>query len=147
MKTEPATYSIDDLRREDKTAWEGVRNFQARNFMRDEMRSGDLVLIYHSNCDEPGVYGLGKVASEAYPDPTQFDRKSGYFDPRATREKPVWQLVDIAFVKKFARPVPLSAMRAERSLSKMMMLRPGSRLSVTPVEKKEFDRIVAMAGH
>lgn len=141
MKSEPESYSIDALRADKKTAWTGVRNFQARNFMRDEMKIGDGVLFYHSSCKVPGVYGVAKVASSPYPDPTQFDSTSHYFEPRATKEKPVWYLVDIAFVKKLKEPVTLTDIRANPRLRSMAILAPGSRLSITPVSSEHFQLI------
>lgn len=140
MKSEPESYGIDHLKRDERTAWNGVRNFQARNYMR-EMRVDDQILFYHSNCKIPGVYGIAKVVKEAYPDPTQFDSKSNYYDKRATEAKPMWDLVDIAFVKKFDEPVTLSDIRADSSLGKMMILQPGSRLSVTPVSSEHFEEL------
>ena len=107
MKSEPDVFSFADLRKRKSEPWSGVRNYQARNFMRDEMRVGDLVLFYHSSCEEPGVQGLGRVASKPYADPTQFDRKNDAFEPRATKDKPVWWLVDVAWYADFARPVTL----------------------------------------
>lgn len=142
MKTEPSTYSIDDLERERKTPWSGVRNFQARNFMRDEMRVGDVVLFYHSSTDPAGVAGLARVASEPYPDPTQFDCKGPYFEPRATPGKPVWFLVDVTFVRKLRRLIPLTELRAMRPLAKMLLLQRGSRLSIQPVAPTEFAAIL-----
>jgi len=137
IKSEPTTYGIDHLKADKKTAWTGVRNFQARNYMRDDMRIGDQILFYHSNCKEPGVYGIAKVASAPYPDPTQLDSKSEYYDPKATKEKPIWYLVDVAFFKKLKEPMLLEAIRADKRLKDMVILRPGSRLSVTPVSHKE----------
>lgn len=116
IKSEPTSYSIDDLKREQKTPWTGVRNYTARNFMRDSMQPGDPVLFYHSSCPVPGVYGIARVASAPYADPTQFDPKSHYYDPKATKEKPIWYLVDIAFVKKLAEPVTLEQMKRDPSL-------------------------------
>lgn len=139
MKSEPESYSIDTLKADKKTAWTGVRNFQARNFMRDDMQVGDGVLFYHSSCKVPGVYGLAKVVSAPYPDPTQFDTKGHYYEPRATKEKPVWYLVDIAFVKKLKEPVTLSEIRSNTKLQSMTILKPGSRLSITPVSPEEFE--------
>ena len=141
MKSEPNSYSIDHLKKDGTTAWTGVRNFQARNFMR-EMKVRDGVLFYHSSCSVPGVYGIAKVASEPYPDKTQFDAKSPYYEPRAKKEKPVWDLVDIAFVKKFDTPVTLSDIRANKKLSEMVLLQKGSRLSVTPVTAEEYKTIL-----
>jgi predicted RNA-binding protein with PUA-like domain len=145
MKSEPESYGISHLKKDKKTAWTGVRNFQARNYMRDGMQVGDGILFYHSSCAEPGVYGLAKVASEPYPDPTQFDPKSHYYDKRATKEKPGWYLVDIAFVKELKRPVLISELRESATTSSMHMLQRGSRLSVTPVTAAEYEAVIAMA--
>ena len=141
IKSEPETYGIDHLKADKKTAWTGVRNFLARNYMRDEMQIGDGVLFYHSSCKVPGVYGVAKVASAPYPDPTQFDISSDYFEPRATTEKPVWYLVDVAFVKKLKEPVALTDIRANAKLRAMAILQPGSRLSITPVSPEHFTAI------
>ena len=145
MKSEPDVFSFSDLRKRKREPWSGVRNYQARNFMRDEMRVGDLVLFYHSSCDEPGVQGLGRVASKPYPDPTQFDRKNDAFEPRATKDKPVWWLVDVAWHADFVRPVTLTMLRADKRLKSMVMLRPGNRLSITPVTVNEATVIQGMA--
>lgn len=144
MKSEPVTYGIEHLKADRKTAWTGVRNFQARNYIRDGMQVGDQVLFYHSNCKEPGVYGIAKVASKAYPDPTQFDPKSDYYDARATTEKPIWMLVDIAYVSTLPSPVLLSTLRQDSKLTAMMLLQPGSRLSITPVDDAHFDHILTL---
>jgi predicted RNA-binding protein with PUA-like domain len=138
VKSEPTSYSIDHLKKDKKTAWTGVRNYTARNFMRDGMQLGDPVLFYHSSCPVPGVYGVAKVASAPYPDPTQFDPASPYYEPRATKDKPVWYLVDIAFVKKLDKPVTLEQIRANPELKDMEILKRGSRLSVTGVSEKQF---------
>lgn len=142
IKSEPTTYGIDHLKADKKTAWTGVRNFQARNYMRDDMRIGDQILFYHSNCKEPGVYGIAKVASAPYPDPTQFDQKSDYYDSRATKEKPVWYLVDVAFLSKLKFPVLLEEIRSDKRLQNMLILRPGNRLSITPVAAVEYQTIL-----
>ena len=139
MKSEPSTYSIDDLERDGSTYWDGVRNFQARNFMRDDMKKGDLVLFYHSNAKPPGVAGIAKVSREAHPDPTQFDRKSKYYDPKSKKDDPTWWLVDVEFVEKFAEPVGLDVLKQTSGLDGMMVIKRGVRLSVQPVEKKHFD--------
>ena len=133
MKSEPEVFSIDDLQRAGVTPWTGVRNYQARNFMRDQMKVGDLVLFYHSNAEPSGVAGVGRVASAPYADPTQFDRRSEGFEPRATRAQPVWMLVDVAFVEKFPRLVSLADLRAQPELAGLMVLQRGSRLSIQPV--------------
>ena len=139
MKSEPSEFSIDDLAREPKksTSWIGVRNYQARNFMRDQMQLGDLVLFYHSTCEVPGVAGIAEVSKLAYPDETQFDRKSDYFDPKATRDNPRWVHVDVKLVKK-TRLVPLSELRGYPKLAKMQLLQRGNRLSITPVDPAEW---------
>ncbi len=146
MKSEPQSYGIDHLKADKKTAWTGVRNFLARNYMRDGMQLGDPVLFYHSSCPIPGVYGVAKVVKTSYPDPTQFDPKSRYYEPRATTEKPVWYLVDIAFVSKFKNPVPLSEIRQNPRLGSMMILAPRCRLSITPVSEEHFKEILS-PGH
>jgi predicted RNA-binding protein with PUA-like domain len=133
MKSEPEVYSIDDLERDGRTAWTGVRNYQARNFMRDRMRVGDTVLFYHSNAEPSGVAGVGRVASAPYADPTQFDPRHEAHEPRATREKPVWMLVEVAFEEKFTRLVSLAELRAEPRLAGLLVLQRGSRLSIQPV--------------
>jgi len=142
MKSEPDECSIDDVLAAPgrKTPWTGVRNYQARNFMRDAMRVGDGVLFYHSSCAEPGVAGLAEVASAAYPDPTQFDRKSDYFDPKATRAAPRWFCVDVC-AKRKTRLLPIAELRAHKPLATMALLRPGNRLSITPVSAAEWDFI------
>ena len=139
MKSEPETFSIDDLARAKNgtTRWDGVRNYQARNFLRDDISLGDGVLFYHSSCEVPGIYGIAKVSSKPHPDDSQFDRKGEYFDPKATRENPPWMLVDVKLVKK-TRPMPLEEMRSYRELAKMITLKRGNRLSVTPVTEAEW---------
>ena len=144
-KTEPDVYSIDDLARDRVTGWEGVRNYQARNFMRDGMQTGDLVLVYHSNAEPPGVAGIAKVHGPARPDPTQFDRRSEYHDPASTRDAPRWMMRDLAFVARFGEPVTLDALRGTKALAGMAMLRKGNRLSVTPVTKAEYDAVLRLA--
>lgn len=139
MKSEPDAFSIDDLERVGTEPWNGVRNYQARNNMR-QMQVGDGVLFYHSSCDVPGIVGTATVASEAYPDPTQFDRKSDYFDPRSTREEPRWSLVDVAFERKFKRTIPLDEIRqhADALGEEFALIRRGSRLSVLPVTPAQW---------
>lgn len=144
MKSEPEVYSIDDLARDGRTAWTGVRNFQARNYMRDAMRVGDRVLFYHSNAEPSGVAGVARVASAPYADPTQFDRKSEGFEPRATRAKPVWMLVDVAFEAKLPRLVSLAELRAHPELAGLRVLQRGSRLSIQPVEPAHAARILQL---
>ena len=139
MKSEPEEFSIDDLAAAPgkTTAWFGVRNYQARNFMRDEMRMGDPVFFYHSSCPEPGIAGIAEVASAAYPDASQFDRKSDYFDPQAKSEAPRWFNVDVRLVKK-TRLVSLAELRGHRELAGMRLLARGNRLSITPVDPREW---------
>lgn len=139
MKSEPDECSIDDVLAAPRriTPWSGVRNYQARNFMRDEMRVGDGVLFYHSSCPEPGVAGLAEVASAPYPDPTQFQRRSPYFDPKSRRAAPRWVMVEVRALKKTSL-VPLAELRRHQALAKMWLLRPGSRLSITPVSAEEW---------
>ena len=139
MKSEPDEFSIDDLAAAPgkTTPWFGVRNYLARNFMRDQMKVGDDVLFYHSSCPEPGIAGFAKVASSAYPDETQFKRKGKYFDPKATRENPRWMLVDVTLARK-TRLVTLAEMREHEELADMVTLRRGNRLSITPVTAAEW---------
>jgi predicted RNA-binding protein with PUA-like domain len=145
MKSEPDEFSIDDLVRAPKktTPWFGVRNYQARNFMRDAMRVGDGVLFYHSSCAVPGIAGLAQVASGPYPDETQFDPKSPYFDAKATRENPRWLLVDVKLARK-TRLLPLDELRAHPALGDMVVLRRGNRLSITPVTAAEWKVITRL---
>ena len=144
MKSEPDAFSIDDLARVGTEPWSGVRNYQARNFMRDTMRPGDGVLFYHSSCAAPGVVGIATVASDAYPDPTQFDRKSHYFDLASTRETPRWQLVDIAFKRKLARTITLTKLKEQPRLEDFALLRRGNRLSILPVTKAQWACILSL---
>jgi predicted RNA-binding protein with PUA-like domain len=146
MKTEPGCFSIDDLAAlpEQTTSWDGVRNFQARNFMRDDMRVADLVLFYHS-VTNPGVVGIASVAREAYPDHTAFDPNDRHYDPRSTPDKPLWFMVDVRFVEKFATPIALGVLRGIKGLERMEVLKKGSRLSVMPVREDEFVIIASLA--
>jgi predicted RNA-binding protein with PUA-like domain len=145
MKSEPHVFGIDDLAASPRktTAWTGVRNYQARNFMRDEMQIGDLAFFYHSNCPQPGIAGIVKVSHRAYPDATQFDPKSEYFDPAATRAQPRWFNVDVTLVKK-TRLIPLPELRSNSALAGMRVLRRANRLSITPVEPAEWSTILAL---
>lgn len=146
MKTEPAVFSFDDLKaRPRKTDhWEGVRNYQARNYLRDDMRKGDPVLFYHSNCAEPGVVGIAEVSREAYPDHFQWDRASRYFDPKSSRDDPRWFMVDVRWKSDFGRTVTLKELRSVPKLKHMSVLQKGQRLSVMPVTKEEFDTVVGL---
>ena len=145
MKSEPNEVSIDDALSQKVIAWEGVRNYQARNFMRDLMRVGDGILFYHSSCAEPGIVGLAEVASTSYPDPTQFDLTSHYFDPKATQEQPRWMLVDVRALRK-TRLINLAELRGEPELADMVVLKRGNRLSITPVTAAEWKTILRMVG-
>lgn len=142
IKSEPDAYSIEDLAKEKRTPWTGVRNYQARNHLR-AMRKGDLVLFYHSRATPPSVAGLAKVVKEAYPDPTQFDAQSEYYDPKSPKDDPRWWLVDVAFVERFAHPVSLPEIKAQARLGDMVLVN-NSRLSVQPVTDQEFDQVRAM---
>ena len=144
MKSEPEVFSIHDLEREGRTSWEGVRNYQARNFMRDDMQVGDRVLYHHSNADPTGIAGLARVARTAYPDPSARDPKSDYFDPKASDKDPRWFMVDVAFEEAFPRVITMDELRAEPGLEKMLVIN-RSRLSVQPVTDKEFEIVVKMA--
>ena len=146
MKSEPSAFSIQDLRkvRDQTTCWDGVRNFQARNFMR-AMKNGDGVLFYHSNADPPSVMGIAEVVTEAYPDDSAFDPKDVHYDPRSTPGKPLWDMVDIRLVRIFRDPIPLDRLRGERTLKRMELLRKGSRLSVQPVRPEEWKCVLKLA--
>jgi predicted RNA-binding protein with PUA-like domain len=148
IKSEMECYGIDDLKKDKKTFWSGVRNYQARNFMMKGMEVGDGVLFYHSNGTKEnpaGVYGLAKVASKARADETQFDKTDEHYDKKATKEKPIWYSVDMAFVKKFKEPVSLSEIKIDPAFAGMPLLAPGQRLSVMPVSKNHFEYIVTLA--
>lgn len=143
MKSEPQVYSIQDLRRDGTTSWEGVRNYQARNFLRDDAQPGDRVLYYHSNADPPAVAGLARVARAGYPDRTALDPASDYHDPRATDDDPRWYTVDVEWVETFPRPVSLDELRRTPGLEKMLVINK-SRLSVQPVTDEEYDIVVRL---
>ncbi len=138
MKTEPNVFSIDKLKKDRTGHWDGVRNYQARNYMKNNMKVGDLILFYHSSCEVPGIAGLARVHREAYPDFTQWDKKSDYFEPRATKENPVWFMVDVEFVEKFPHFVSLDDLRSRPELEGMLVLKKGMRLSIQPVSEKHF---------
>ena len=145
MKSEPDEFSFADLERKGHEPWTGVRNYQARNFMRSA-KVNDVVLFYHSNCAEPGIVGLAKVSKLAFPDPTQFNAKSDYFDPKSQPDKPRWFCIEVKFYKKFKRPITLELLKSIPELKSMLILRPGNRLSVTPVTTKEF-QVIQMLGN
>jgi predicted RNA-binding protein with PUA-like domain len=144
MKVEPSAYTIDDLEREGRTGWEGVRNYKARNLLRDEIQEGDGVLFYASNADPSGVTGVARVVRAGYPDPLQFARGNDYFDPKAGRDAPIWYSVDVAFVERFPTVVPLADLKANPALRDMMVTKRGARLSVQPVSAAEFAEVCRM---
>ena len=144
MKSEPDAYSIDDLERDGREMWDGIRNYQARNMMRDDMRIGDEAIFYHSACKGPAAVGIMKIASKPYPDPTQFDPESKYYDPKSNENDPRWQLVDVEFVRKFSRALTLKELRAQPGLDGMILLRRGNRLSVMPVEKQHWNLLLGL---
>jgi len=137
MKSEPSEYAIDDLKRDKKSAWFGVRNYQARNFMRDDMKVGDLAFFYHSSCPEPGIAGICKIASRPIADVSQFDAENPHYDPKSKPDNPLWVCVEVSFVKKTAL-IPLAALRAAPELSEMRILQRGNRLSITPIADTEW---------
>jgi predicted RNA-binding protein with PUA-like domain len=144
MKCEPSAYAIDDLERDGRTCWEGVRNFQARNFMRDVMQEGDGVLFYASNADPSGVSGLASICRTGYPDHYAWQAGHKYFDARSTPDAPVWYMVDLGFVERFAETVPLATLKTTVGLEAMKVVQKGSRLSVQPVTKAEYDVVVRL---
>ena len=147
LKSEPNCFSIDDLAAEKNktTCWDGVRNYQARNFMRDDMKVGDTVFFYHSNAKPPGIAGVARVVNAGYPDFTAFDPSNKHFDPKSKQESPTWMMVDIKLVQKFKRLIPLEELKSIKSLAGMVLLQKGSRLSVQPVSKKHFEVILKLA--
>ena len=146
MKSEPDDYSVQDLRRDGSASWDGVRNYQARNFMRNEMAVGDWVLFYHSNAKPPGVAGLARVSKDAYPDHTAFDPKGKYYDEKSSPDEPRWFMVDVKFVEEFAEVVSLETLKNDPDLEEMRVTRRGQRLSVQPVDKEHFLHVVKLGG-
>lgn len=146
LKSEPDVFGIDHLIKMPKKTehWDGVRNYQARNFMRDEMQKGDLAFFYHSNCKEPGIVGVVKVVREAYPDHTAFDPKSKYYDPKSDPAKPRWFMVDVKYDRRLKRSISLKELKEQTALRDMKLLQRGNRLSVMPVEKKDWDHILKL---
>jgi predicted RNA-binding protein with PUA-like domain len=138
IKSEPDDFSLQDLQKKGVEPWTGVRNYLARNYMRDQMNIGDLVLFYHSNTTIPSIVGLARVGSAPYADPTQFDEKSDYFDPKSSPDAPRWQLVDMHFVEEFTKPLSLSEIKAHPGLQNLIAAKPGNRLSITPVAPEDF---------
>ncbi len=147
MKSEPTEFGIDDLERVGVEPWDGVRNYQARNMLRDQMRVGDRALLYHSNCDTPGVVGIMRIASRARPDPTAFDPADRHHDPKSDATAPRWYLVDVSFVRRLRRTVTLAELRAQPQLAGMQLLRRGNRLSVMPVDPAHWKAILALEKH
>ncbi len=145
MKSEPDVFSIDDLKQKKTTLWDGVRNYQARNFMTQAMQLGDMVLFYHSNAEPPGIVGVAKISRLAQPDPSQFDKKSEYYDPKANLKAPRWYGVTVEFVQKFSKIISLEELRNHKSLQSMLVIKKGQRLSIQPVTKAEFDVIHKLA--
>ena len=146
MKSEPEAFGIDDLiAKPDRTEpWDGVRNYQARNMMRDEMKKGDLAFFYHSNCKVPGIVGIMEISREGYPDPTAFDPEDKHYDPKSDPDNPRWILVDVKYRRKFSRTIALSELRDHAPLKNMRLLQKGNRLSITPVTKPEWDYILKL---
>lgn len=144
MKCEPAAYTIADLERDGRSGWEGVRNFQARNFMRDDMQEGDGVLFYASNADPSGVTGLANIAKAGYPDPFAFKKGHKYYDEGSKKDSPTWYTVDVGFVERFPGTVSLETLKATKGLENMMVTKKGSRLSIQPVTKPEYDIVVRL---
>lgn len=144
MKSEPETYSIDDLKEFQTDHWDGIRNYQVRNFFRDQMKIGDKAFFYHSNCKEPGIVGLMEIASEAYPDHTAFNSKEKYFDAKSDPENPRWLMLDVIYIRHTKRNITLSELRDHSSLKEMRLLQKGNRLSVIPMMKKEWDYILGL---
>ena len=145
MKSEPNTYGIDDLARDGVEPWDGIRNYQARNFMRDGMKCGDLAFFYHSNCSVPGIVGILEIVRDAYPDHTAWDPESHYYDPRSNADNPRWLMVDVGYKETFAETVSLAELRQHETLAEMRILQKGNRLSITPVSQKEWDYICQLA--
>lgn len=148
MKSEPTTFGIDDLAKAPKkrTAWDGVRNYQVRNMLRDEMRKGDLAFFYHSSCEVPGIYGVVTIVKEGYPDATAFDPRHHHFDAESDPKEPRWYVVDVELQRRFANPITLETLKANaKKLDDMLVLRRGNRLSITPVTAEQWRRVLALA--
>ena len=142
MKNEPEDYNIDDLKRDKIEPWDGIRNYQVRNMIRDEMMIGDQAFFYHSNCEIPGIYGLMTINTKAYPDHTAFDKKAKYYDPKSKKENPTWLMVDVKYKRKLKKVISLTELKKHKSLSNMRVVQKGNRLSITKVTKKEWDFIL-----
>lgn len=139
IKADPEFYSIDDLQRDKRTCWDGIRNYQARNFIRDDMKKGDLILVYHSGVEPKGIVGIARVCREAYPDHTALDPNHVHFDPKSTKAEPIWQMVDVEFVEKFPEIVTLAALKRVPAIQTMPLLQRGQRLSVMPIDPAHFE--------
>jgi predicted RNA-binding protein with PUA-like domain len=144
MKSEPDAYSIDDLKRDRREPWDGIRNYQARNMIRDDMKVGDKAFFYHSSCKVPAVVGVMKIASTSYPDPTQFDPKSHYYDPKSDKDNPRWLLVDVAYQRKLRRPVTLKELKEHPGLDEFRLTKRGNRLSIFPVSEDHWNLILSL---
>lgn len=144
MKSEPDAYGIDDLEADRMEPWDGIRNYQARNMIRDDMQPGDRAFFYHSSCDVPAIVGIMMIASQAYPDPTQFDPNSKYFDPKSTEDEPRWYLVDVAFERKLKRPVTLKEIKDHPALADFVLTQRGNRLSIFPVSEKHWNLVLGL---
>lgn len=144
MKSEPTSYSIDDLKRDRRTHWDGVRNYQARNMLRDDIAVGDQVFIYHSNCDEPGVTGIAEVVRAGYPDHTAFDPEDAHFDPASDPEAPRWYMVDLKFRRRLKRTITLPELKSDARLDGFQLVKRGNRLSVMPVSKRHWDIVLGL---
>ena len=144
MKSEPVDYCIDDFKRDGREPWDGIRNYQARNMMRDDMAIGDKVFFYHSSCKEPGVVGLMEIASDSYPDPTQFDRDDKHYDPKSDSDDPRWCLVDVQFLRKLKRTISLTEIKAHPGLDDMILVRKGNRLSIMPITEDHWNIIISL---
>jgi len=144
MKNEPEDYSIDDLKRDKTEPWDGIRNYQVRNMIRDDMSKGDLAFFYHSNCEVPGIYGLMEICKESYPDSTAFDKKAKYFDPKSRKESPTWLMVDVRYKRKLKRIISLTELKSHNFLDDMKVVQKGNRLSITEVSKKNWNYILKL---
>ena len=144
MKNEPEDYSIDDLKRDKTEPWDGIRNYQVRNMIRDDMSKGDLAFFYHSNCDIPGIYGLMEISKECYPDKTAFDKKAKYYDPKSKKENPTWLMVDVRYKRKLKRIISLTELKSHCFLDDMKVVQKGNRLSITEVSKKNWNYILKL---
>ena len=144
MKNEPDDYSIDDLKNDKTEPWDGIRNYQVRNMIRDDMRIGDIAFYYHSNCDIPGIYGLMTINSNAYPDHTAFDKKAKYYDIKSDKKKPTWLMVDVKYKRKLKNPITLKELKNDKKLSNMRVVQKGNRLSITEVEKEDWEYILSL---